>query len=56
MEQLELMEFVLMSEHASREVAEADAAARRAQKDGWTYSVVPRSEYDAKSGATKSAA
>lgn len=56
MEQLELMELVLMSEHASRESAEADASARRAQMDGWTYSVMSRSEYDKKVRAAKSAA
>lgn len=55
MEQLELMDLVLMSEHASKETAEADAAARWAQKDGWAYSVMPRSAYDAKTRAAKSA-
>ena len=56
MEQLELMEFVLMSEHASREAAEADAWARRAQMDGWAYAVMSRSEYDVETRAAKSAA
>ena len=56
MEQLELMELVLMSEHASREAAEADAWTRRAQMDGWAYSVMSRSEYDVKTRAAKSAA
>jgi len=56
MEQLELMELVLMSEHASKEAAEAEAAARRPQKDGWAYSVLPRREYDARTQATESAA
>lgn len=55
MEQLELMELVLMSEHQSRESAETDAKARRAQMDGWSYSVLPRSDYDAKTRAAKSA-
>ena len=56
MEQLELMEFVLMSEHASKEGAEADAWARRALMDGWSYSVLPRSDYEAKTRAAKNAA
>lgn len=56
MEQLEQMDLVLMSEHADREAAEADAAARRAQKDGWAYSVMSRNDYDAKTRAAKSAA
>ena len=56
MEQLELMELVLMSEHESKEVAEEAAAARRAQKDGWAYSVLPRRDYDAKVRGTESAA
>lgn len=51
MEQLELMEFVLVSEHASREDAEADAWVRRAQMDGWVYSFMSRSEYDVKTRA-----
>ena len=56
MEQLELMELVLMSEHTSREAAEADAWTRRAQMDGWSYSVMSRSEYDVNTRAAKSAA
>ncbi len=56
MEQLELMEFVLMSEHASQEAAEAEAAARRAQRDGWTYSVLPKREYLARTQAPERAA
>jgi hypothetical protein len=56
MEQLELMEFVLMSEHASKEAAEADADARRAQADGWTYSVLPKREFDARTQVPKNAA
>ncbi|HEX2842894.1 hypothetical protein [Hyphomicrobium sp.] len=47
MEQLEMMEFVLMSEHVSREAAEEDAMTRRAQQDGWTYLVLPKREYGA---------
>lgn len=56
MEQLELMELVLVSEHASREAAEADAAERRAQMDGWAYSVLPKREYLSRTQATESAA
>lgn len=56
MEQLESMELVLMSEHASREAAEAEAAARRAQQDGWTYLVLPKHEYTARAQAPERAA
>lgn len=48
MEQLELMELILMSEHNTKEAAESAAAARRAHKDGWVYTVLSRRDYDAK--------
>ena len=46
MEQFELMEVVLLSDHENKEAAEAAAAARRAKEHGWTFSVLPRCEYD----------
>jgi hypothetical protein len=55
MEQFELMELILMSEHESKEKAEAETSARRAQKDGWVYLVLSRHEYDAKVGGTEGA-
>ena len=45
MEQLELMELILVSEHETKKSAEHDAAARRAGKDGWVYGVQPRQDY-----------
>ena len=54
MEQLLLMELVLMSEHESKESAEAEASSRRMQNDGWVYLVLPRREYDARVGGTES--
>jgi len=48
MEQLELMELILMSEHNTKEAAESAAAARRAHKDGWVYTVLSRHDYDAR--------
>ena len=48
MEQLELMELILMSEHNTKEAAESAAAARRAHKDGWVYAVLSRHDYDAR--------
>ena len=46
MEQLELMELILVSEHGTRQAALQDAAARRARKDGWRYAVMTRPSYD----------
>lgn len=46
MEQLELMELILVSEHDTRQAALQDAAARRAKKDGWRYAVMTRRSYD----------
>lgn len=46
MEQFELMEVVLLSEHDNKEAAEAAAAARRAKEHGWTFSVLSRRDYD----------
>jgi hypothetical protein len=46
MEQLELMELILMSQHETKDAAEQAAAARRAGKDGWVYSVLSQREYE----------
>jgi hypothetical protein len=46
MEQLELMELILVSEHATKVAAQEDAAVRRASKDGWRYAVMTRRNYD----------
>ena len=55
MEQFELMELVLMSEHESKETAETETWARQAQKDGWVYLVLSRREYDDRVGGTEGA-
>ena len=55
MEQFELMDLVLMSEHESKETAEAETTARRMQKDGWAYFTLPWVEYDTRVGKTESA-
>ena len=47
MEQLELMELILVSEHDTREAARQGAATLRARKDGWRYAVMTRRHYDA---------
>ena len=46
MEQLELLELILVSEHTTKLVAQDAAAAKRASQDGWVYSVLSRYEYD----------
>lgn len=46
MEQFELMEVVLLSEHDSKEAAEAAAAERKAKEQGWVFSVLSRRDYD----------
>ena len=46
MEQLEMLELILVSEHETK-LATMDAAnARRARHDGWAYAVLSRYEYD----------
>jgi hypothetical protein len=47
MEQLEMMEFLLVSEHDTKNSADQAAEARRASNDGWRYAVVSRRAYDA---------
>lgn len=56
MEQLELMELILLSEQRTRTEAERDAAARRAAKDGWIYTVMTRRDYEAAIGTLRPAA
>ena len=48
MEQLELMELILVSEHKTKVAAEQAAKAKRAGKDGWRYAVMSRSYYEAR--------
>jgi hypothetical protein len=50
MEQLELLEFILVSEHDSRKLAEKAASAKRASKDGWKYAVMRKSDYETGQG------
>jgi hypothetical protein len=52
MEQLELLELILVSEHDTKSAALKDAALRRARKDGWRYVVMSRRDYDSKSRPT----
>lgn len=52
MEQLELMEYILVSEHDTRPLADEAATTKRASGDGWQYVVMPRRDYDASVGAT----
>jgi hypothetical protein len=52
MEQLELLELILVSEHDTKSAALQDAAKRRARKDGWRYVVMSRRDYDSKSRPT----
>ena len=47
MEQLEMMELILVSEHETKKAADHAAAAKRASKDGWAYAVMHRGNYDA---------
>jgi hypothetical protein len=42
MEQLELMELILVSEHETKVAAEQAAKAKRVSKDGWRYAVMSR--------------
>lgn len=52
MEQLELMELILVSEHDTKETAEQACAAKRASKDGWAYEVIAQRDYDARTRMT----
>ncbi len=52
MEQLEAMEYILVSEHDTRQSAEDAAAAKRAAGDDRQYTVMPRRDYEASVGAT----
>ena len=47
MEQLELMELILVSDHDTKFAAEQAAAERRANKDGWLYVAMSRRDYEA---------
>ncbi len=51
MEQLELMEFILVSDHETNNEAEQAAAERRANKDGWMYVVMSRRDFEASVGS-----
>jgi hypothetical protein len=51
MEQLELMEFILVSEHETKKAADEAAAAKRARKDGWRYVVMSRHDYTSGAGS-----
>lgn len=48
MEELELMELILVSEHDTKEAAEQACAVKRVHKDGWAYAVLSRRDYDAR--------
>ena len=47
MEQLEMMEFLLVSEHDTKNSADLAAEVKRASNDGWRYAVISRRAYDA---------
>ncbi|MEW5963057.1 MAG: hypothetical protein AB1749_05795 [Pseudomonadota bacterium] len=51
MEMLELMELILVSEHATKEAAEETARLRRSAQDGWVYVVMSRREFNARAKA-----
>jgi hypothetical protein len=51
MEQLELMELILVSEHDTKEEAEAVASRRQSDIDGWLYAVMLRAEYEKNVGS-----
>lgn len=46
MEELELMEFILVSEHKTKVAAQQVVASREAQRDGWVYLVMTRRDYE----------
>lgn len=48
MEQLEMMELILVSEHETNQVAKDVASAKRASQDGWNYAVLSRYDYDSR--------
>ena len=47
MEQLELMEFIGLSEHDTKQDADRAAEIWNARNDGWVYTVLSRRDYDA---------
>ncbi len=47
MEQLELMEFIGLSEHDTKQDADRAAEIWNARDDGWVYTVLSQREYDA---------
>ena len=47
MEQLELMEFIALSEHDTKQDAERASEIRNTRDDGWVYTVLSRRDYDA---------
>ena len=56
MEQLELMELILVSEHETKVAAEQAAKAKRAGKDGWRYAVMSRRDFEASAASAASRA
>ena len=54
MEQLELMEFIALSEHDTKQDAEWAAEIRNARNDGWVYTVLSRRDYDARTQSAQS--
>ena len=56
MEQLELMELILVSEHKMKVAAERAAKAKRLGKDGWRYAVMSRRNFEASVGSAASRA
>ena len=44
---LEMMAFLLVSEHDTKDSADHAAEMRRASNDGWRYAVISRRAYDA---------
>ena len=51
MEQLELMELILVSNHDTNDEAEQAAVERRGNKDGWLYVVMSRRDFEASVGS-----
>jgi hypothetical protein len=47
MEQMELMDVIEISRHASRAAAERAAQEKNDRRDGWTYAVMSRQDFDA---------
>ncbi len=46
MEQVELMDVIEISWHASRAAADSALAEKRGGNDGWTYAVMSRRDFD----------